>query len=111
MTELYESASATADATGVARARVQPLRAFEKWTVTRMTVSSTSETLVPSIKVYKGSESPSQRIDGSYDGVLNQSETNIDLPNGVALIAVWEGSDVGATCTFTVQGEKTTRGI
>lgn len=103
---LYETGSATADATGVATVRLQPLRAFETWHITRMMISSTSTTLVPTLKVYRGSINPSQLIDGTYTGTLNQSDTSVDVPNGEAIIAQWTGATPGSTCVFTIQGRK-----
>lgn len=105
MIELYETGTATALADGTATVRLQPLRAFERWNITRMSVNSSS-TLIPTLKVYRGSINPSSLIDGTYSGALNQSDTNIDLHNGVAIIAVFSGATVGSTCTFTVQGMK-----
>lgn len=103
---LFESNTGTADATGRAVARVQPLRAFETWNVRRMAVSSTSSVLVPTARIYRGSENPSMLVDGTFTGNLDQSDTQLDLANGEALICVWSGADVGSKCTFTIQGEK-----
>lgn len=109
-TELYESGFATADAAGKTIVRLQPLRAFERWHVTGMAVSSTSTTKIPTVKVYKGSESPSMMIANSYNGQLNYTESDFWLNNGVALLAVWELGDVGSRCVFTIEGEKVRRG-
>lgn len=103
---LYETKTATVLADGTATVQLQPLRAFENWFISRMTISSTSTALVPTLKVYRGSVNPSQLIDGTYTGTLNQSDTAIDLPNGQAIIAQWTGATPGTTCTFTVQGRK-----
>lgn len=103
--ELFESANGVADANGEARATLQPLRAFEKWRVRRMTVQSTSSTLAPTCAVYRGAVSASRLIDNTRDGGLDHSDTDLTLQNGEALIAVWTGADVGAACTFTVEGD------
>lgn len=103
---LFESNTGVADASGRAVARVQPLRAFEKWNITRLAVSSTSSILVPTARIYRGSETPSRLVDGTHTGTLDQSDTHLDLANGEALICVWEGADVGSQCTFTVEGTK-----
>lgn len=103
---LFESNTGIADANGRAIARVQPLRAFERWDVTRMAVSSTSSTLVPTARIYRGSENPTMLVDGTYTGTLDQSDTQLALENGEALLCVWSGADVGSSCTFTVQGSK-----
>lgn len=103
---LFETDTGVADANGRAVARVQPLRAFETWDIRRMAVSSTSSTLVPTARIYRGSENPSMLVDGTHTGTLDQSDTQLSLANGEALICVWEGADVGSQCTFTVQGDK-----
>lgn len=101
---LAESARATADNNGRAVARIGPQRAFETWNVTRLTVQSTSSTLVPTAKVYQGLITDSLLIDGTYTGTLDHTDTSIRLESGHDIIVVWEGGDVGSECTFTVQG-------
>lgn len=96
---------AIADAAGKATVRLQPLRAFEKWHITNTSVQSTSTVKIPTVKVYKGSESASRFIEGSYTATFNGSNTVIDLENGVALLVVFEGCDVGARCTASITGD------
>lgn len=103
--ELFQSADGTADANGRAVATLQPLRAFENWRVRRMTVQSTSSTLVPTCKIYRGAESPSRLVDGTYTGTLDHTDTDLPLHNGESLIAVWEGGDVGSICTLSIEGD------
>ena len=106
--ELTESGRATADATGRAVASVQALRAFEYWSVTRMTVENTSITNVPTCKVYRGSIAPTNLVDGTYTGTFDVSDLSnpITVQNGAALIAEWTGCDVGSQSTFTVGGSR-----
>jgi hypothetical protein len=106
MVALFESAQAIADATGKATAILQPMRAFEYWDVTGTTVQSTSTTLIPAARVYKGVETPSALIDGSVNGVLDTSDTPYTLLNGEQVRVVWDNCDVGARCTVTVRGER-----
>lgn len=106
MGDLVEAANATANAAGRAVAKVQPLRAFETWEITGLSVSSSSVTLVPTARIYRGSETPSQFHSGTFSGNLDQSDTQLTLQNGEALVCVWEGADVGALCTFRVTGTK-----
>lgn len=103
--ELFESADGTADANGRAEATLQPLRAFETWKVKRLTVQSTSSTLVPTCRVYRGAVSPSRLIDGTYTGTLDHTDTDISMHNGERLIAVWEGADVASVCTLSIEGD------
>lgn len=106
MAPLYESTTVIADAAGKAIARLQPMRAFERWHVTRVTVSSTSSVKIPTIKEYLGAENPSAMIDNSYNGQLNHSDCDIHVPNGTPLLMVWENGDVGARCVYTIEGER-----
>lgn len=107
MPVLEKSDTKVANSAGKAICQVQPLRAFEKWHITNTAVSSNS-TVVPTVKLYRNSESPSGFIDGSYVGSFNQTADPIDLENGERLLAVFEGCDVGSSCSLTVTGE--TRG-
>lgn len=109
MPQLSESNTAIADANGKATCQVQPLRAFEQWHITKVSVSSTSSVKVPTVKEYRGSESPSSFIDGSYVGTFNSSSDPIDLENGERLLLVFEGADVGSSCTVVVTGTKVGR--
>lgn len=102
---LAESASATADASGVARVQMGPLRAFESWDVRSTTVASTSSVLVPTARVYRGAEAPSRLIDGTYTGTQDTSDTAYTLRSGERVIVVFSGADVGSQCTVTLEGE------
>lgn len=104
---LSESATAVAGADGIARVQLGPLRAFETWAVASTTVSSTSSTLVPTARLYRGAEQPSRLIDGTYTGTLDTTDTTYKLRSGDKVIAVFSGCDVGAQCTVTVEGETT----
>lgn len=110
---LRESGSATVGANGRASVTLQPLRSFERWDITRMTVANTSTVLVPTARIYRGSESPSALVEGTYTGTQDSSDTKVSLENGERLIAVWEGkavntagADVGSVCVFTIEGTK-----
>lgn len=109
---LRESASATVDSSGRARAVVQPMRAFERWDITRVTVACTSTSLVPTCRIYRSSEAPSNLIEGTFSGNQDSSDTQTMLETGESLIAVWEGkeiatagADIGSVCTLTVEGK------
>lgn len=103
---LLDANTKVADSAGKAVCQVQPLRAFEYWHITNTAVQSTSSTKVPTVKLYRGSESPSNFIDGSYTATFNTSDTVIDLQNGERLLAVFENADVGSQCTVSVSGDK-----
>lgn len=101
---LLASDNKTADANGKAVCVVQPLRAFEDWHITNTAVQSTSAA-VPTVKVYKGGESPTNFIEGSYTAQFNASNTEIDLLNGERLLVVFEGATAGSSCSVSVTGE------
>lgn len=104
MAELFDSKTGVADASGKAILDLVPLRSFEKWIITRMTIHSTSTTLVPTCKVYRGSETPSRMVDNSASGSLDHSDTHLQLNTGEHLIVVFEGADVGSQCTIVIEG-------
>jgi hypothetical protein len=108
---LRQSAFATVDASGRGIANIQPLRAFERWEIERVTVACTSSTLVPTCRIYRGAVAAGNLIEGTFSGRQDTSDTKTMLENGELLIAVWEGkdvgtagADVGSQCTLTVEG-------
>lgn len=104
--DLDESGRAVADANGTAQVTLQPLRAFESWDVTRMTVQNTSVTNVPLCKIYRSSVAPTNLVEGTFSGNFDVSDSRIALPNGASLIAEWTDADPGSDCTFTVAGKR-----
>lgn len=110
---LRESGSATVDSSGRAVVTVQPLAAFETWRVRRITVQNTGTVLVPFCRVYRGNQSMSGLVDGTFTGTMDTSDCDILLQSGEALIAVWEGettgsagADVGSSCVMTLEGTR-----
>lgn len=103
--QLMESATSIADSNGVATAVLQPLRAFERWRVERVTVQSSSQTLVPTAKIYRGDIADNRLIDGTYTGTFDHSDTNLRLNNAERLIVRWTDADAGSSCTVTIEGE------
>lgn len=104
--ELLDASSRTADANGRAVCIIQPLRAFENWDVRKVSVRSTSSTLVPTFKLYRTSESPTNFLEGTYSAQFNSSDVNIELDNGDRLVGIFENADVGASCTMSATGTK-----
>jgi hypothetical protein len=96
----------TADSTGKATCSVQPLRAFENWRITNTGISSSSVNNVPTFKLYRGSESPTNLVAATYSATFNNNNDVIDLNNGERLLGVFEGADVGSVCTMNVSGDK-----
>lgn len=102
---LAVSASANAGNDGIARITIGPLRSFETWHVRSTAVASTSNVKVPTVRTYRGAETPSRLIEGTYTGTLNASDTAYDLRSGERLVVVFAGGDVGSQCTVTLEGE------
>lgn len=106
---LLAADSRSADATGKVTCQVQPLRAFESWRITNTAIQSTSTVKVPTVKMYRGSESPSNFIEGSYSAQFNSSDSVIHLNNGERLLVVFENCDTSSVCTISVTGDKVGR--
>lgn len=103
--DLFESKAETADANGEAIITLQPLQAFKRWYVRRMTVHSSSTALVPKVLVYRGAITTTRLVDGTFTGTLDHSDTNLRLGNTDALIFHFTNADVGANCVATIEGE------
>lgn len=102
--QLRESANAIADVDGRAVAQLQPLRAFERWKIIKITVQSTSAPSVPECRIYFGAESESNFIEGTYSGNNDSTDVTLELENGERLIAVWSGAEPDSSCTLTLKG-------
>jgi hypothetical protein len=110
---LRASGTATVPASGRASVRVGPMQAFESWNITRITVQNSGTTLVPTCRVYRGSEAASNMVAATATGTLDVSnESDLMLHSGEALVAVWEGytggagADIGSSCVLTVEGTR-----
>lgn len=104
---IYESATAQADASGTAIARLGPQRAFEKWQVSSISVQATSNINQSTAKVYRGARANSRLVNGTYSGNFDTDpDANILLQSGEYLVIVWEAADVGSICTVTIQGTR-----
>lgn len=101
---LNESVTAVAGANGIARVQMGPLRSLETWEVVSTTVASTSTALVPTCKLYRGGEGPSNLFEGTFSGNLDTTDTPYSLRSGEKMLAIFAGCDIGAQCTITMQG-------
>ena len=104
-TPLQESATAVANASGVATARLQPSRAMEQWHVTGVALTNSSTTNDPVVQLYRGAISPSNQIGGSYSGRQTGGSGDDWFQAGQALIAQWTGCDVGSTSYINITGK------
>lgn len=105
--QLNEGKQAQVGANGRAVVTLQPLRAGENWKVTHHSISNTGTVLTPEERLYRGIESPTTLLEGTFSGNMDSSDTVIDVRNGEALLFIWTGADVGSFCTATVTGERT----
>lgn len=92
---------------GMATVTVAP-GGIERWNVTQIAVSVSSNVNEPIARVYKNQIAPSALIAGTYTGSLDSmgSSRGIPILQGDSLICVWEGADPGATATLSIFGEK-----
>lgn len=100
------SATATVGSDGIATVTVQPLRSFTTWFVEGMTVANTSTVNSPTATVYRGSVSASNRVDATYSGRQDQSDTHLTVLNGERLLCQWTKADPNSVCVFTVYGRE-----
>lgn len=107
---LIEFGSATADNDGVATVTLGPQRAFEQWFIESVAVQSTSVTLTPELREYKGSISEGSLIGSSRIGNLDSgvNPNPLILASGERVFYQWTGADVGSTCRVTVNGHRQT---
>lgn len=104
-TTLNEGKSATVLADGTATVELKP-NGLEKWHISKLAVMTSSNVLEPTARVYLGSISPTNLMDGTTTGSLDSSETTLDLQQSQPLYCVWSGADIGALATLSVFGTK-----
>jgi hypothetical protein len=107
---LNEGRQATADASGRAVITFQPLRSGEDWHITRSSIQNAGAVNTPECRTYRGIESNTTLIEGTYNGSLDSYDTVIDLRNGEPLLFVFSGCDVGSRCSATIDGTRTVVG-
>jgi hypothetical protein len=103
---LFESARATFGANGEARVILGPGRAFERWHITLLAITTTS-TAVTAFKLYRGQlEAASSLVDlSNHNGNNDVSDSVIDLTPTEKLLGVWTGGTPNAIATITVSGD------
>jgi len=104
---LLESKSATLDSSGNGTVRIGPSRISETWTVTNLSVATSTNNKVSRAYVYLGTESPGGLLGGTENGSRDQMGPDQVLYTGQFLTVVWRGGDAGATATVTVTGTRT----
>lgn len=102
---LTETGRATADANGVATVTIGPQRAFERWHITGVAISSDSSTLLPELREFRGGAG-GQLLGASRAGDLDSGIADIALKPGEELTYQWTNCDVGAQCRVTLDGTR-----
>ena len=97
------SASAVVAANGTARVQFSPAVYAAKWTLTNITVRSTSA-LQPTVFIYQNSVSDSNLVNGTFSGIFDvDSDPKLTLAAADSLIVVWVNATPGANCVCAIQ--------
>lgn len=103
--DLHEFAQATANSSGRAVATAGPSRYGDRWEISLIN-SNTTSTAQAELRVYRGVESETARILGSYGANSDTaSGSTVTVRAGEKLVFVWSNADVGAICTARIEGE------
>ena len=106
---LHDHRTTTLDANGFGSVNFGPSRPNTKYIITGVGVQVSSNTLVPTAKVYRGTAQPSNFISGTYDGSSDADNAlNEELWPGEIITVTWESGDVGATATANFRGQEIT---
>jgi hypothetical protein len=102
---LMEFAQAVADANGRAVATAGPDRFGDRWDISLMN-TNTNSTSQTELRVYRGVESESARILGTYAANSDTaSGSTITVMSGDKLVFVWSNADPGSICTVRIEGD------
>ncbi|MFE9102952.1 hypothetical protein [Actinomadura geliboluensis] len=107
--QLHDSAQAVLDASGNGSVRLGPQRHGIRWIIRRITVQTSTDTLVPQARVYRGGIGDASFISGTFVGSFDSDDgLEEQLDNGEYLTVAWTGGDAGATATATWSGDEET---
>ncbi|WP_433478153.1 hypothetical protein ACQPZP_14630 [Spirillospora sp. CA-142024] len=108
--QLHDSARVTLNASGAGTVRLGPSRHGVRWIIRRITVQTSTATLVPLAKVYRGGVGDASFISGTFVGSFDADDgLDEQLENGEYLTVAWTGGDVGAIATATWSGDEETQ--
>jgi hypothetical protein len=106
---LRDAAQVTLDSNGDGQVSFGPGRHGSRWTVTRVSVQTSTSTLVPEARIYRDSVGDATFISGTFVGSFDtDSGLSEELHQGERLIVRWTGGDSGAVATATWGGEEIT---
>lgn len=108
MSYLQATAQAQFDANGRAVVVLGPTIYGVVWDIRKMVITTTSEALTE-CRVYRGSESFLNMVDGSRAANQDVSDTQFSLASPDKLMFVWEKGSPGTSAIARVEGEQTVR--
>lgn len=98
------SVNATADGSGIARARIGPQTYGHEWRVARMVTTTNDFANRNELRVYLNGESLNRMLAGTYNANQDFNETDLTLQTLDTLIAVWTKCAPGTICNLQLQG-------
>lgn len=101
------SATFVSDGVGgtICRAVAAPTRAGISWSIDLIaTTVSPGSTPSSQLKVYRGVESVTTYVEGTYSADNDTSDTHHELKSMDSLTFVWTGGTLGAVATATLHG-------
>lgn len=104
---LLESRNVVLNSSGDGTVRIGPTRISETWTVTSLSVATSTNNKIPRAYVYVGTESPGGLLGGTENGSRDQMGPDQVLYTSQFLTVAWKGGDAGAAATVTVTGTRT----
>jgi len=106
---LHDAARVTLDASGNGQVRLGPSRPNTRWLIKRVSVQTSTNTLEPEAKIYRGNVGTASFISGTFTGSSDSDDgLTEELHPGEFLTVRWTGGDVGATATATWSGDEIT---
>lgn len=104
---LQDTRNATVAGTGIATVTFGPQHPRHKYTVQRVSVQCSTNTLESTAQIYRGNVGRGSRISGTVSGSTGDTDPDLseELWSGQFLTVQWTGADVGATATATFWGE------
>lgn len=105
--QFRDSRNVVIGASGTGEVRIGPGRPGEQWNILAVSVQTSTATLVPHAKFYRGKSDGGNFISETRRGDSDYNDTpNVPLLNSGEFVTVrWEGADVGATAiaNFTIE--------
>src|ERR1700761_3306338 len=100
---LNASVSVTLNASGAGQAMIGPNTGPANWNITKVVVSTSrpGSPPIPTFYMYVDS-SPNNKLDVTYDGSFDSTDTSISITRGQHLVGVWSGGQSGDLAVMAV---------